>query len=138
MLRILVKKQLAEIFKSYFYDAKKNRMRSKLAIAGWIVFFLLIMVGMLGGAFTALSLNMCWGLSQAGLGWMYFLLMGGIAVVFGTFGSVLNTYAGLYLLIGYRIGAVIYMAIWSILLAAIAFVLLRWLDTRGVEAFSSL
>jgi ABC-2 type transport system permease protein len=39
MLRILVKKQLAEVFKSYFYDAKKNRMRSKLAIAGWIVFF---------------------------------------------------------------------------------------------------
>ena len=97
MLRILVKKQLAEVFKSYFYDAKKNRMRSKLAIAGWIVFFLLIMVGMLGGAFTALSLNMCWGLSQAGLGWMYFLLMGGIAVVLGAFGSVFNTYAGLYL-----------------------------------------
>ena len=97
MLRILVRKQLAEVFKSYFYDAKKNRMRSKLAIAGWIVFFLLIMVGMLGGAFTALSLNMCGGLTQAGLGWMYFLLMGGIAIVLGAFGSVFNTYAGLYL-----------------------------------------
>ena len=40
MLRILVKKQLAEVFKSYFYDAKKNRMRSKLAIAGWIRYLL--------------------------------------------------------------------------------------------------
>ena len=44
MLRILVKKQLAEVFKSYFYDAKKNRMRSKLAIAGWIVVILVAVV----------------------------------------------------------------------------------------------
>ena len=97
MLRVLVKKQLAEVFQSYFYDAKKNRMRSKLAIAGWIVFFILIMVGLLGGAFTALSLALCGELTQAGLGWMYFLLMGGIAIILGAFGSVFNTYAGLYL-----------------------------------------
>ena len=97
MLKVLVKKQLAEVFKSYFYDAKKNRMRSKWAIAGWIVFFVLIMVVFLGGMFTALSLSLCGGLTQAGLGWMYFLLMGGIAIVLGAFGSVFNTYAGLYL-----------------------------------------
>jgi len=46
--------------------------------------------------------------------------------------------AGLYLLIGYRIGAVPYMACWSILLALVSFVLLKWLDTGGAEAFSSL
>ena len=46
MLKLLVKKQLAEVFKSYFYDAKKNRMRSKGAIAAWIVFFVLVMVGL--------------------------------------------------------------------------------------------
>ena len=34
MLRILVKKQLSEVFKGYFFDAKKNRMRSKGAIIG--------------------------------------------------------------------------------------------------------
>ena len=97
MLRVLLKKQLAEVFKSYFYDAKKNRMRSKWAIAGWIVFFILIMAGFLGGAFTALSLTLCRGLAQAGMGWMYFMLMGGIAVLLGAFGSVFNTYTGLYL-----------------------------------------
>ena len=97
MLRVLVKKQLAEVFKSYFYDAKKNKMRSKWAIAGWIVFFILIMVGMLGGIFTFLSLSICGALTQAGMGWLYFLLMGGIAIVLGAFGSVFNTYAGLYL-----------------------------------------
>ena len=97
MLRILLKKQLAEVFKGYFYDAKKNRMRSRWAIAGWIVFFFVIMVGMLGGIFTVLSLSLCGGLVQVGVGWLYFLLMSGIAVLLGAFGSVFNTYSGLYL-----------------------------------------
>ncbi|MBQ3276098.1 MAG: hypothetical protein IJH47_03450 [Oscillospiraceae bacterium] len=97
MLKVLVKKQLAEVFKSYFYDAKKNKMRSKAAIAGWIIFFVVIMVGFLGGMFTALSLSMCGGLTDAGMGWLYFALMGGIAILLGAFGSVLNTFSGLYL-----------------------------------------
>ena len=97
MLKVLVKKQLAEVFRSYFYDAKKNRMRSKGAIAAWIVFFVVIMVGMLGGMFTALSLTLCGPLSMLGMGWLYFVLMGGISIVLGAFGSVFNTYAGLYL-----------------------------------------
>ena len=29
MLKLLLKKQLLEIFRSYFYDAKKNKARSK-------------------------------------------------------------------------------------------------------------
>ncbi len=97
MLKVLLKKQLSEVFKSYFYDAKKNRMRSKGAIVGWFVFFFLIMVGMLGGIFTMLSVSMCEGLILAGMGWLYFLLMGGVSVFLGAFGSVFNTYSGLYL-----------------------------------------
>ena len=31
------------------------------------------------------------------MGWLYFALMSGIAVVLGAFGSVFNTYSGLYL-----------------------------------------
>ena len=97
MLKVLLKKQLAEVFKSYFYDAKKNKMRSKAAIAAWFVFFFLIMVGMLGGMFTFLSLTLCDGLTQAGMGWLYFLLMSGVAVFLGAFGSVFNTFSSLYL-----------------------------------------
>ena len=55
MLKTLVKKQLMEIFRSYFYDAKKNQRRSTLSTALFIVFFVLIMVGLLGGIFTFLS-----------------------------------------------------------------------------------
>ncbi len=97
MLKVLLKKQLSEVFRSYFYDAKKNRMRSKGAIAGFFVFFILIMAGVLGGIFTGLALTLCGSLDQAGMGWLYFLLMGGIAMVLGAFGSVFNTYSGLYL-----------------------------------------
>ncbi len=97
MLKVLLKKQLAEVFKSYFYDAKKNRMRSKGAVIAWFVFFLVILIGILGGMFTALALTLCGSLEQAGMGWMYFLLMSGVAIVLGAFGSVFNTYSNLYL-----------------------------------------
>ena len=97
MLKLLIKKQLAEIFRSYFYDAKKNKKRSKGATVLFFVFFALLMVGLLGGLFTALSLSICDNLVPLGLDWMYFALIGLIAVLLGTFGSVFNTYAGLYL-----------------------------------------
>ena len=44
MLKLLVKKQLFEIFRSYFYDAKKNKARTKGATIGYIVMFVLLMV----------------------------------------------------------------------------------------------
>ncbi len=97
MLKVLLKKQLAEVFRSYFYDAKKNKKRSKAAVIAFFVFFFLIMVGMLGGIFSFLAVTLCDALAAAGMGWLYFLLMGGIAIFLGAFGSVFNTYSGLYL-----------------------------------------
>ena len=97
MLKVLLKKQLAEVFKGYFYNAKKNKMRSKLSVAAWFVFFILIMVGLLGGIFSFLAFTMCGPLTAAGMGWLYFLLMSGIAILLGAFGSVFSTYSGLYL-----------------------------------------
>lgn len=97
MLKILLKKQLAEIFRSYFYDAKKNKARSKGAVIAYMVSFVVLMAGLLGGMFTALSVSLCTPLVSAGMGWLYFAIMGLIAVVLGVFGSVFNTYAGLYL-----------------------------------------
>ena len=39
MLKTLMRKQMMEIFRSYFYDAKKNRQRSKASTAMFIVLF---------------------------------------------------------------------------------------------------
>ena len=97
MLKTLLRKQMTEIFRSYFYNAKKNKARSKAATAGYIIFFVLLMAGLCGGAFTFLSFMLCPALAGAGLGWMYYALMGLLAVLLGAFGSVFNTYSGLYL-----------------------------------------
>lgn len=97
MLKLLLKKQLTEIFRNYFYDPKKNRARSKAGIIGYILLFVVIMAGILGGMFTALSLALCAPLSAAGMDWLYFSLMGLLAILLGTFGSVFNTFSCLYL-----------------------------------------
>lgn len=97
MLKLLLKKQLLEIFSSYFYDAKKNKVRSKVSTVMYFLFFALLFFGILGGMFTFLAGKLCAPLAPANLGWFYFALMGLIAVLLGTFGSIFNTYAGLYL-----------------------------------------
>lgn len=97
MLKLLVKKQLFEIFRSYFYDAKKNKARTKGATIGYIVMFVLLMVCLLGTMFGVLSNTMCGPLAEMGMDWLYFVIMGMMAVFLGTFGSVFNTYSGLYL-----------------------------------------
>lgn len=97
MLKLLVKKQLTEIFRAYLYDAKKNRARSKAATVGYIIFFVLLMVGVIGGMFTLLSLAMCRSMAEVGMSWFYFAIMGLMAILLGAFGSVFTTYSSLYL-----------------------------------------
>ncbi len=97
MLKVLLKKQMMEIYRIYFYDAKKNTARSKTSVILRFASFMLLMLAVLGGMFTALSLALCAPMAAAGMDWMYFALMGLLAILLGIFGSVFNTYAGLYL-----------------------------------------
>ena len=96
MTGILLKKQLYEIFRSYFYDAKKNKPRSRAATIGFFVLYAVLMIGILGGMFAALGIVLCLPLTAGGYGWLYFTLVAGLAVLLGVFGSVFNTFAGLY------------------------------------------
>ena len=97
MLKTLLKKQMAEIFRNYFYDPKKNKMRSRGATIAYIALYALLMVGLLGGMFALMAVGLCGLLVEGGMGWLYYLLMGLIAVFLGTFGSVFSTYSSLYL-----------------------------------------
>ena len=97
MIKLLLKKQFLEIFQVYFYDAKKNKARSKTSTAMYFILFFLLICGLLGGIFTFLAMKLCTPLIHVGMDWMYFALMGLISVLLGAFGSVFNTYAGLYL-----------------------------------------
>ena len=93
MLKILVKKQLTEIFRSYFYDAKNNKARSKGATAAYLCFFAVLMIAVLGGIFASMAFSLCLPLSAAGADWLYFAVIGLIAILLGTFGSVFSTYS---------------------------------------------
>ena len=97
MFRILLKKQMTEIFRAYFYDAKKNKKRSVFSTVLFFGFFIILMVGIVGGMFAYLADSLCKPFAMVNMKWLYFLIMGMIAIALGTFGSVFNTYSGLYL-----------------------------------------
>ena len=63
----------------------------------FMLWFAVIMTGVLGGIFTMLSRKLCAPMAALDMGWMYFALMGLLAILLGTFGSVFNTFSGLYL-----------------------------------------
>lgn len=96
MLKQLLKKQLLEMFQNFFVDRKKNKGRSKtssiMMIVGYFV-FICVVFGALFSFFASSLLPVV----DKGYDWMFFCFMGIIAVAMGAFGSVFNTYAGLYL-----------------------------------------
>ena len=63
----------------------------------FVVLFVFLLVAVIGGMFTLLSVSLAPTLSSVGMDWLYFALIGLIAILFGAFGSVFNTYSGLYL-----------------------------------------
>lgn len=97
MIKVLLRKQLTEIFRGYFYNAKKNKKRSTASSIAFFLLFALLMVGLLGGLFTVLAVSICQPMTDAGMDWLYFAILGLLAVFLGVFGSVFNTHAGLYL-----------------------------------------
>ena len=96
MLKTLVKKQMAEIFKSYFVNQKTGKARSKGASIGLFILFFFIMA-FLCVVFFGMGMMLSDILKIPGFEWMFFALMGIISIVFGLFGSVFNTYASLYI-----------------------------------------
>ena len=95
MTKALLKKQIMEVFSWVYFDRKSGKSRSKGGIIGFAVLYLLIFV-FLGAFFFQIAGTLCKPLSDAGLGWLYFALMGLIAVAMGVFGSVFSTYSSLY------------------------------------------
>ena len=95
MLKALLKKQFLELNQNYFKDRKTGKNRSKAGTIAFIGRFVLVFI-FLGFAFFSVGMVIGEPLIGAGYGWLYFSLMGLIALVLGIFGSVFNTYAGLY------------------------------------------
>ena len=95
MFKALLKKQFMELNTFYFLDKKSGKQRSHggtVGMAALMAFVFLSVMVMFFGVSAALAAP----LIEAGLEWLYFALMGMIAIALGTFGSAFNTYAGLY------------------------------------------
>ena len=96
MLKALLEKQFAEMFRSYLYDSKKNVKRSTASVVLMFLLFGALMV-FIGGFFAFLALQVCPVFIENGMSWFYFAVFGLLGVFLGTFGSVFNTFSGLYL-----------------------------------------
>lgn len=95
MTSALLKKQLMEVFSWLYKDKKSGKLRSKKGVAAFGLLYL-VLFGGLAVIFGVLAAAVCKPLCQANLGWLYWCLMGLIALLLGVFGSVFNTYASLY------------------------------------------
>lgn len=96
MTKALFKKQMMEVFSWVYRNRKSGTNRSKQGLVGYILLYT-VLFAFLGGVFYYVADLLCAPLAAAGLSWLYFALMGLIALVFGVFGSVFNTYSSLYL-----------------------------------------
>ena len=97
MFGLLLKKQLTEIFRGYFYNSKNNKKRFVGSTIGFFILYLFLMVGVVGGLFVYLSITLCKPMYTAKMSWLYFVIMALIAIVLGTLGSVFNTFQQLYI-----------------------------------------
>lgn len=96
MVRTLLKKQLMETFRSYFYNPKTKQASSKGRVIAMFVLFGLLLGGVLGGTFSALAVFLANLVMPYGMDWLYWLVIGSIGVLLGAFGSVFSTYHSLY------------------------------------------
>lgn len=95
MTKALLKKQILEVFSWVYFDRKNGKSRSKAGIIGYTALYLFLFI-FLGVFFFQMAGALCKPLADAGFGWLYFALMGLIAVALGVFGSVFSTYSSLY------------------------------------------
>ena len=95
MIKILVKKEFLEMWRSLFVNTKTGEKTKKSKTALLIALYIALGLFLLG-IFYFLSYQLGTAFIRAGLGWFYFTFISMLAVAFGIFGDVFNTHAMLY------------------------------------------
>ena len=95
MTKALLKKQLLETFAWVYKDKKTGTFRSAKGLILYALLYLMVFVSV-GSMFYLTADALCQPLVMAGMGWMYWCLMGLLGVFLGVFGSVFTTYSSLY------------------------------------------
>ena len=88
MFGILFRKQMTELFKSYFFNRKTGKLRPKNQIIMFIILFIGILV-MIANSFSPMVKMLASSLLPAGQGILYFELLGAFSLAFGLFGSTI-------------------------------------------------
>ncbi len=94
-LRPLLKKQIREMGAFLYQSGKSGKRRSKISVILYSLLMIYALVAM-GFVFFLMAQALCEPLNSAGMGWLYFALMGTVATVLGVVGSVFTTYSGIY------------------------------------------
>ncbi len=97
MLKVLLKKQMAEIFRRFYRTSKNSKPQNKLFNTIAYVVLMVVLAAILVGAFGVVAWSAGDSLIPLGYDWLYFDIMGLLAIFMGCFGSAFNTYASLYL-----------------------------------------
>lgn len=146
MLKALLRKQFLELTTWFYQDKKTGKKRSKAAMAGFIILYAVI-CACCCMIFFVVGGSLCGPLLAVDMGWLYMAIMGLIAMALGVFGSVFNTYAGLYrskdneLLLSLPVPSSAILAVrlfgvwfWGLVYEALVFLpamILFWINGRG-------
>lgn len=95
MFLTLLKKELLELNKFYFFNSKTGKWRSSGGTIGMILLFALVFLS-LGASVYALCVSILTATHAAHLDWVYFSMMGAIALLAGSFGGIFVAYPALY------------------------------------------
>ncbi|MBQ2052356.1 MAG: hypothetical protein II494_01565, partial [Bacilli bacterium] len=95
MFSLLFKKQFHEMFRAFFYDQRKGKLKSPGQIAGFS-----ILIGFIFIAFFAMAFFLGFGMGAAfipaGMDWFFFLITSALTIIAGTLGNAFTTFASLY------------------------------------------
>lgn len=95
MIKALFKKQMMELLHVFVRDKKSGKKRSRKSAIMYAILYVGICV-FLGWIFYSMAEMLCAPLVTMGMGWLYFAIMGMLAIAFGVFGSVFNTFSTMY------------------------------------------
>ena len=95
MTKALFRKQMMEVFSWVYKNRKTGKNYSRKGIVGNVVLYVVVF-GILAIMFAMMAVGLCKPLLDLGMGWLYWCIMGLVAIFMGVFGSVFNTYSSLY------------------------------------------
>lgn len=95
MLKSLVKKQFLEIGSLLLYNKKSGKSRSKNGIIGFAILMIFAYCA-IGFSFFGLGTLLASTFIPLNLNWLYYSIIGLIAIALGVFGEVFSTYSIIY------------------------------------------